>query len=140
MIGAASSLILNFCHCNTAVVNIILHLLDQWSKLTCIPSSFQKKTTTNNKTAFDPQPHIENLEHALSLLLPLRKANALKCSELERSVASAERAYRGDVRGAKAGFEVCLFLCLFWWEEGKLIELSCWLGWRDRLWILNFML
>ena len=56
--------------------------------------------------AFDPQPSIKTLEHALSLLLPLRKANAAKTAEIERSVAAAERAYRGDVRGAKAGFEV----------------------------------
>ncbi|KDE05767.1 hypothetical protein MVLG_03858 [Microbotryum lychnidis-dioicae p1A1 Lamole] len=55
--------------------------------------------------AFDPQPHIKTLEHALSLLLPLRKANATKTAELEKAVAAAERAYRNDVRGAKAGFE-----------------------------------
>ncbi|KAI5476482.1 exocyst complex component protein [Pseudohyphozyma bogoriensis] len=55
--------------------------------------------------AFDPQPHIQTLESALALLLPLRKANAAKTAELERSVAQAERVYRGDVRGAKAGFE-----------------------------------
>ncbi|KAM0792876.1 hypothetical protein ACM66B_002639 [Microbotryomycetes sp. NB124-2] len=55
--------------------------------------------------AFDPKPHIATLEHALSQLLPLRKANASKVVELERSVAAAERAYRSDVRGAKAGFE-----------------------------------
>lgn len=57
-------------------------------------------------TAFDPSPHIQTLESALAQLLPLRKANAAKTAELERSVAAAERAYRGDVRGAKAGFEV----------------------------------
>lgn len=56
--------------------------------------------------AFDPKPHIRTLEEALSLLLPLRKANAAKTTELERAVAAAERTYRGDVRGAKAGFEV----------------------------------
>lgn len=56
--------------------------------------------------AFDPSPHIKTLESALAQLLPLRKANAAKSAELERSVAAAERAYRGDVRGAKAGFEV----------------------------------
>lgn len=55
--------------------------------------------------AFDPLPHIKTLEHALSLLLPLRKANASKTAELERAVQAAERVYRGDVRGAKAGFE-----------------------------------
>ncbi|KAJ8296597.1 Exocyst complex component SEC10 [Rhodotorula toruloides] len=55
--------------------------------------------------AFDPAPHIRTLEAALAQLLPLRKANAQKTSELERQVAVAERAYRGDVRGAKAGFE-----------------------------------
>ncbi|GAA5924103.1 exocyst subunit SEC10 [Sporobolomyces koalae] len=55
--------------------------------------------------AFDPSPHVATLEKTLALLLPLRKANALKTSELERSVNQAERAYRGDVRGAKAGFE-----------------------------------
>ncbi|KAK4056327.1 Exocyst complex component 5 [Microbotryomycetes sp. JL221] len=52
---------------------------------------------------FDPKPHIATLEQALSKLLPLRKANAAKIVELERSVAAAERAYRSDVRGAKAG-------------------------------------
>ena len=56
--------------------------------------------------AFDPQPHIRTLEQALSLLLPLRKANAAKTAELERAVSTAERTYRGDVRGAKAEFEV----------------------------------
>ncbi|GAA6015669.1 hypothetical protein JCM10207_008166 [Rhodosporidiobolus poonsookiae] len=55
--------------------------------------------------AFDPSPQIRTLEAALAQLLPLRKANAQKTSELERAVAVAERAYRGDVRGAKAGFE-----------------------------------
>ncbi|SCV72671.1 BQ2448_4208 [Microbotryum intermedium] len=55
--------------------------------------------------AFNPQPHIKTLEQALSLLLPLRKANATKTAELEKAVAAAERAYRNDVRGAKAGFE-----------------------------------
>ncbi|GAA5826265.1 hypothetical protein JCM11251_007230 [Rhodosporidiobolus azoricus] len=55
--------------------------------------------------AFDPAPHVRTLEAALAQLLPLRKANAHKTSELERQVAVAERAYRGDVRGAKAGFE-----------------------------------
>jgi len=58
--------------------------------------------------AFDPAPHIRTLEGALAQLLPLRKANAQKTSELERQVAVAERTYRGDVRGAKAGFEVRL--------------------------------
>ena len=57
-------------------------------------------------TGFDPSPHIRTLESALAQLLPLRKANAQKTSELERAVAVAERAYRSDVRGAKAGFEV----------------------------------
>jgi len=57
------------------------------------------------RTAFDPTPHVKTLEKTLSLLLPLRKQNALKTSELERSVQQSERAYRGDVRGAKAGFE-----------------------------------
>ncbi|GAA6029940.1 hypothetical protein JCM8097_009179 [Rhodosporidiobolus ruineniae] len=55
--------------------------------------------------AFDPLPHVRTLEAALAQLLPLRKANAQKTSELERAVNVAERAYRGDVRGAKAGFE-----------------------------------
>ncbi|GAA6011420.1 hypothetical protein JCM11491_002777 [Sporobolomyces phaffii] len=55
--------------------------------------------------AFDPTPHVKTLEKTLAQLLPLRKANALKTSELERQVNQAERAYRGDVRGAKAGFE-----------------------------------
>ncbi|GAA5914353.1 hypothetical protein JCM5296_001632 [Sporobolomyces johnsonii] len=55
--------------------------------------------------AFDPAPHVRTLEAALAQLLPLRKANAQKTSELERAVTVAERAYRGDVRGAKAGFE-----------------------------------
>ncbi|BGP13181.1 hypothetical protein JCM10213_000239 [Rhodosporidiobolus nylandii] len=55
--------------------------------------------------AFNPTPHVRTLEAALAQLLPLRKANAQKTSELERAVAVAERAYRGDVRGAKAGFE-----------------------------------
>lgn len=67
-----------------------------WSLIDCCPP------------AFDPKPHIRTLEHALSQLLPLRKANAARTNELERSVAQAERAYRGDVRGAKAGFEVRL--------------------------------
>lgn len=66
-------------------------------------------TETLRETAFDPQPSIKTLEHALSLLLPLRKANAAKTAEIERSVAAADRAYRGDVRGAKAGFEVIPF-------------------------------
>ncbi|KAK4049397.1 Exocyst complex component 5 [Microbotryomycetes sp. JL201] len=57
------------------------------------------------ESPFDPKPHIATLEQALSQLLPLRKANANKIVELERSVAAAERAYRSDVRGAKAGFE-----------------------------------
>jgi hypothetical protein len=61
-------------------------------------------------SAFDPRPHIQTLEQALALLLPLRKANAAKIVELERSAAAAERAYRGDVRGAKAGFEVRVIL------------------------------
>jgi hypothetical protein len=60
----------------------------------------------SSPTGFDPSPHIRTLESALAQLLPLRKANAQKTSELERSVAVAERAYRSDVRGAKAGFEV----------------------------------
>ncbi|KAK4704080.1 exocyst complex component 5, partial [Phenoliferia sp. Uapishka_3] len=64
-----------------------------------------RKAKADGQGAFDPKPHIKTLEHALSLLLPLRKANAARTSELERSVAQAERAYRGDVRGAKAGFE-----------------------------------
>ncbi|GAA5857601.1 hypothetical protein JCM8547_004291 [Rhodosporidiobolus lusitaniae] len=55
--------------------------------------------------AFDPTPHVRTLEAALAHLLPLRKANAQKTAELERAVTVAERAYRGDVRGAKAGFE-----------------------------------
>lgn len=67
-----------------------------------------KLTRCSFAAAFNPQPHIKTLESALSLLLPLRKANAAKTSELERAVAVAERAYRGDVRGAKAGFEVSL--------------------------------
>ncbi|GAA5894708.1 exocyst subunit SEC10 [Sporobolomyces salmoneus] len=54
---------------------------------------------------FDPTPHIQTLEKTLAQLLPLRKQNALKTQELERQVNQAERAYRGDVRGAKAGFE-----------------------------------
>ncbi|GAA5902521.1 hypothetical protein JCM8208_006909 [Rhodotorula glutinis] len=58
-----------------------------------------------NTGTFDPAPHIRTLEAALAQLLPLRKANAQKTSELERQVAVAERTYRGDVRGAKAGFE-----------------------------------
>ncbi|GAA5846578.1 hypothetical protein JCM9279_006750 [Rhodotorula babjevae] len=58
-----------------------------------------------NMATFDPAPHIRTLEAALAQLLPLRKANAQKTSELERQVAVAERTYRGDVRGAKAGFE-----------------------------------
>ncbi|BGP29274.1 Exocyst complex component 5 [Rhodotorula toruloides] len=58
-----------------------------------------------DEAAFDPAPHIRTLEAALAQLLPLRKANAQKTSELERQVTVAERAYRGDVRGAKAGFE-----------------------------------
>lgn len=57
-------------------------------------------------SAFDSRPLIQTLEQTLAQLLPLRKANAAKTAELERSVAAAERAYRGDVRGAKAGFEV----------------------------------
>lgn len=57
------------------------------------------------RTAFDPIPHVKTLEKTLALLLPLRKQNAIKTSELERSVQQSERAYRGDVRGAKAGFE-----------------------------------
>ncbi|KAM0751654.1 Sec10-domain-containing protein [Meredithblackwellia eburnea MCA 4105] len=64
-----------------------------------------RKAKQDAQQAFDPKPHIKTLEHALSLLLPLRKANAARTNELERSVAQAERAYRGDVRGAKAGFE-----------------------------------
>ncbi|BGP22067.1 Exocyst complex component 5 [Rhodotorula toruloides] len=63
------------------------------------------RKTKENGAAFDPAPHIRTLEAALAQLLPLRKANAQKTSELERQVAVAERAYRGDVRGAKAGFE-----------------------------------
>ncbi|GAA5873378.1 hypothetical protein JCM16303_001108 [Sporobolomyces ruberrimus] len=55
--------------------------------------------------SFDPSPHVATLEKTLAQLLPLRKANALKTSELERAVNQAERTYRGDVRGAKAGFE-----------------------------------
>ncbi|KAG0655950.1 Exocyst complex component 5 [Rhodotorula mucilaginosa] len=63
------------------------------------------KDATGSSGGFDPSPHIRTLESALAQLLPLRKANAQKTSELERSVAVAERAYRSDVRGAKAGFE-----------------------------------
>lgn len=70
---------------------------ERMHELTCIRTK---------QTAFDPRPHIQTLERALALLLPLRKANTAKTVELERSVAAAERAYRGDVRGAKAGFEV----------------------------------
>ncbi|GAA5978973.1 hypothetical protein JCM10908_002753 [Rhodotorula pacifica] len=66
------------------------------------------KDSTGSSTSgggFDPSPHIRTLESALAQLLPLRKSNAQKTSELERAVAVAERAYRSDVRGAKAGFE-----------------------------------
>ena len=63
--------------------------------------------------AFNPQPHLETLEKTLSLLLPLRKTNALKISELERQVSQSERVYRSDVRGAKAGFEVRKLFSLF---------------------------
>lgn len=58
------------------------------------------------KTGFDPTLSIKTLEKAISLLLPLRKFNAIKMTEMERKVVLAERGYRGDVRGAKAGFEV----------------------------------
>ncbi|BGP37125.1 Exocyst complex component 5 [Rhodotorula kratochvilovae] len=63
------------------------------------------KQQKQDGTPFNPAPHIRTLEAALAQLLPLRKANAQKTAELERQVAVAERAYRGDVRGAKAGFE-----------------------------------
>ncbi|GAA5991087.1 hypothetical protein JCM11641_004427 [Rhodosporidiobolus odoratus] len=63
------------------------------------------RTAKQDGGAFNPAPHVRTLEAALAQLLPLRKANAQKTSELERAVAVAERAYRGDVRGAKAGFE-----------------------------------
>ncbi|GAA5824178.1 hypothetical protein JCM3770_001192 [Rhodotorula araucariae] len=63
------------------------------------------KKQKQDGTPFNPAPHIRTLEAALAQLLPLRKANAQKTAELERQVAVAERAYRGDVRGAKAGFE-----------------------------------
>ncbi|GAA5971736.1 hypothetical protein JCM3765_006973 [Sporobolomyces pararoseus] len=57
---------------------------------------------------FNPEPHLETLEKTLSLLLPLRKSNALKISSLEKQVLQSERVYKSDVRSSKLSFEsVC---------------------------------
>ncbi|GAA5996984.1 exocyst subunit SEC10 [Rhodotorula paludigena] len=83
-----------FQHASFDVARFVTGLMDD-----------EVKRVRTEGAPFDPAPHIRTLEAALAQLLPLRKANAQKTAELERSVAVAERAYRGDVRGAKAGFE-----------------------------------